>query len=253
MLQEFMLQEVTAVTSVNDAPTTFADEPRLITEPGRAARVAALAEPVLAGLGYRLVRVRISGAAGCTVQIMAERPDGTMAIEDCEAASRALSPVLDAADPIESAYQLEISSPGIDRPLVRHSDFDRYAGHVAQVEMTVPVDGRRRFRGQLLGTEGEAVRIRRNDATPDGIDDLLRIDNMMDAKLVLTDALIAQSLRRSKHGERETRGPDNGNHAPQKTYDHQTRRKHQTNTGHQTRHGHAAPEQDQPASQLKGD
>src|ERR1700689_1644286 len=165
-----MLQEFKAVTSMNDAPTTFAAEPRLTPEPGRAARVAALAEPVLAGLGYRLVRVRISGSAGCTVQIMAERPDGTMAIEDCEAASRALSPVLDVADPIEGAYQLEISSPGIDRPLVRHSDFDRYAGHVAQVEMTVPVDGRRRFRGQLLGTEGDNVRIRRSDATPDGDD-----------------------------------------------------------------------------------
>jgi ribosome maturation factor RimP len=254
-----MLQEFTALTNMNDALTTFADEPRLITEPGRAARVAALAEPVLAGLGYRLVRVRLSGAAGCTVQIMAERPDGTMAIEDCEAASRALSPVLDVADPIEGAYQLEISSPGIDRPLVRHSDFDRYAGHVAQVEMTVPVDGRRRFRGQLLGTEGESVRIRRSDATPDGAEDVLRIDDMMEAKLVLTDALIAQSLRRSKRGERETRGPDNGKHAPQKTYNHQTRRKHQTNTGHQTRpeyqtsHGHAAPEQDQSASQFKGD
>ena len=82
-----MLQEFKAVTSMNDAPTTFAGEPRLIIEPGRAARVAALAEPVLAGLGYRLVRVRISGSAGCTVQIMAERPDGTLSIEDCEAAS----------------------------------------------------------------------------------------------------------------------------------------------------------------------
>jgi ribosome maturation factor RimP len=231
---------------MNDAPTSFADEPRLITEPGRAARVAALAEPVLAGLGYRLVRVRVSGAAGCTVQIMAERPDGTMEIEDCRAASRALSAVLDAADPIEGAYQLEISSPGIDRPLVRHSDFDRYAGHVAQVEMTVPVDGRRRFRGQLLGTEGDAARIRRGDAT-DGTDDLLRIDDMMEAKLVLTDALISESLRRSKRGNRDTREPDNGKHAPHKTYNHQTR--HQ----HQTRHGHAAPEQNQPASQFKGD
>jgi ribosome maturation factor RimP len=188
----------------DDALTTFADEPRLIIEPGRAARVAALAEPVLAGLGYRLVRVRISGAAGCTVQIMAERPDGTMAIEDCEAASRALSPVLDVADPIEGAYQLEISSPGIDRPLVRHSDFDRYAGHVAQVEMNVPIDGRRRFRGQLLGTEGDAVRIRRSDAA-DGTDDVLPIDNMMEAKLVLTDALISESLRRSKRARRKRR------------------------------------------------
>jgi ribosome maturation factor RimP len=249
-----MLQEFKAVMNMNDAPTTFADEPRLITEPGRAARVAALAEPVLAGLGYRLVRVRISGSAGCTVQIMAERPDGTMAIEDCEAASRALSPVLDVADPIEGAYQLEISSPGIDRPLVRLSDFDRYAGHVAQVEMTVPVDGRRRFRGQLLGTEGDSVRVRRNDAPPDGAEDLLRIDDMMEAKLVLTDALISQSLRRSKHGERETHGPGNGNHTPQQTrYEHQTRHKHQTRHQHETRHGHAALEQDQPASQLKGD
>jgi ribosome maturation factor RimP len=183
-----------------------------------------------------------------------------MAIEDCEAASRALSPVLDVADPIESAYQLEISSPGIDRPLVRHSDFDRYAGHVAQVEMTVPVYGRRRFRGLLLGTEGEAARIRRGDATPDGADDLLRIDDMMEAKLMLTDALISQSLRRSKHGERETRGPDNANHAPQQTryehqakHNHRTRLKHQTRHGHQTKHGTAALEQDQLASQLKGD
>src|SRR5271166_790152 len=162
-----MLQEFKAVTSMNDAPTTFADEPRLITEPGRAARVAAVAEPVLADLGYRLVRVRISAAAGCTVQIMAERPDGSLAIEDCEAASRALAPVLDAADPIESAYRLEISSPGIDRPLVRRSDFDRHAGHQIKVEMATAFAGRRRFRGLLLGTEGDAARVRRNDAAPE--------------------------------------------------------------------------------------
>ena len=140
---------------MDDRPTAFAEEPRLIIEPGRAARVAAIAEPVLAGLGYRLVRVRVSAAAGCTVQIMAERPDGTMAIEDCEATSRALSPVLDASDPIEGAYRLEVSSPGIDRPLVRRSDFDRYAGHIAHVEMLAPIDGRKRFRGELLGTQGD--------------------------------------------------------------------------------------------------
>ena len=143
---------------MDDRPTAFAEEPRLITEPGRAARVAALAEPVLADLGYRLVRVRVSGAAGCTVQIMAERPDGSMAIEDCEAASRALSPVFDATDPIEGAYRLEISSPGIDRPLVRRSDFDRYAGHVAHIEMLAPLDGRKRFRGELLGLKRLARR-----------------------------------------------------------------------------------------------
>lgn len=188
------------------AATRFADEPRLITEPGRAARVAALAEPVLAGLGYRLVRVRISGFAGCTVQIMAERPDGTMAIEDCEAVSRALSPVFDAADPIEGSYRLEISSPGIDRPLVRRSDFDRYAGHLAQVEMAVPIEGRRRFRGDLAGAEGDCVRLRCAAPGSELADVLLRIDDMTEARLVLTDALVAQALRRSKQDERRSKG-----------------------------------------------
>ena len=175
----------------------FTQEPRLITEPGRAARVAALAEPVLAGLGYRLVRVRITGFAGCTVQIMAERPDGTMTIEDCELASRALSPVFDVADPVEGSYRLEISSPGIDRPLVRRSDFDRYAGHIAQIEMQVPIEGRRRFRGELSGTEGEYARIRCDAAS----DTLLRIDDIMEAKLMLTDALISEALRKSKQNQ----------------------------------------------------
>ncbi len=195
--------------AVTFANATFADEPRLITEPGRAARVAALVEPVLGELGYRLVRVRISGLAGCTVQVMAERPDGTMSIEDCEAASRALSPVLDAADPIESSYRLEISSPGIERPLVRRSDFDRYAGQVAQVEMLAPVAGRRRFRGELNGTEGECVRLCCSDAAdPEAADVLLRIDDMIEARLVLTDALVSESLRRSKHVERHAKGAE---------------------------------------------
>ena len=187
---------------MDHGPANFADEKRLIVEPGRAARVAALAEPVLASLGYRLVRVRISGSSGCTVQIMAERPDGTMSIEDCEATSRALSPVLDATDPIEGAYRLEISSPGIDRPLVRRSDFDRYAGHVANVEMTAPIEGRRRFRGELRGTDGDCVRLLSGDAPAESGEILLRMDDMMEARLVLTDALIAEALRRSKHGER---------------------------------------------------
>jgi ribosome maturation factor RimP len=185
------------------ALANFADEPRLIIEPGRAARVAALVEPVLGSLGYRLVRVRISAFAGCTVQIMAERPDGSLSIEDCEAVSRALSPVLDVADPIESAYHLEISSPGIDRPLVRRSDFDRYAGYIAHVEMQAPVDGRRRFRGELIGTEGDSARIRYESNADESTDALLRIDDMMEAKLVLTDALIAQSLRKSKQSQRK--------------------------------------------------
>jgi ribosome maturation factor RimP len=205
---------------MDDRPANFADEKRLLIEPGRAARVAALAEPVLASLGYRLVRVRISGLAGCTVQIMAERPDGTMSIEDCETASRALSPVLDAADPIESAYQLEISSPGIDRPLVRRSDFDRYAGQIAQVEMTAPIEGRRRFRGQLGGTNGDCVRLRSNDTLADSAEILLRIDDMMEARLVLTDALLAEALRRSKHNERANSANGAPARAPARRYKH---------------------------------
>jgi ribosome maturation factor RimP len=189
---------------MDDRPTTFTDEPRLITEPGRAARLAAIAEPVLAELGYRLVRVRVSAAEGCTVQIMAERPDGTLAIEDCELASRTLSPVLDANDPIESAYRLEISSPGIDRPLVRRSDFDRYAGHVARIEMLAPIGGRRRFRGEILGTQGDGVRLRTDEPAVDETSEvLLTIEDMMEARLVLTDELISQSLRRSKRDQRK--------------------------------------------------
>jgi ribosome maturation factor RimP len=178
-------------------------ERRIIVESGLAARVAALVEPVLEGLGYRLVRVRVSGLDGCTVQVMTERPDGSMTIDDCEAASRALSPVLDAADPVDRAYRLELSSPGLDRPLVRRSDFERYAGHVVKIEMAAPVEGRKRFRGQLLGAEGDAARIRRDDAPAgEAADVLLPIEEMAEAKLVLTDALVAESLRRSKEAER---------------------------------------------------
>ena len=191
---------------MDESLTGFADEPRLIAEPGRAARVAVLAEPVLADLGYRLVRVRISGSAGCTVQIMAERPDGTLAIEDCEAASRALSPVLDVADPIDGAYRLEISSPGIDRPLVRRSDFERYAGHLVKIEMAVAHQGRKRFRGTLGGVEGDAVHLHRDDIRAgEDVDVLLVMEDIADARLVLTDELIAESMRRGKAAERELR------------------------------------------------
>ena len=121
-------------------------EPRLIAETGLAARVAAVAEPVIDNLGFRIVRVRTSGMSGFTLQIMAERPDGSMSIEDCEMLSRALSPVLDVEDLIDSAYRLEVSSPGIDRPLVRRSDFERFAGYVVKLELSVVRDGRRRER-----------------------------------------------------------------------------------------------------------
>jgi ribosome maturation factor RimP len=181
-------------------------EPRLITEPGLAARVAAVAEPVLTGLGYRLVRVRVSALSGCTVQIMAERPDGTMAIEGCEAISRALSPVLDAADPVDRAYHLEVSSPGIDRPLVRRSDFERYAGHLAKIEMDVAIDGRKRFRGVLIGTDGDAARLRCDEVAQEAGEVALPIADMAEARLVLTDALVTESLRRGKAAEREAHG-----------------------------------------------
>jgi ribosome maturation factor RimP len=180
-------------------------EPRLIAETGIAARIAALAEPVLMDLGFRLVRVHVSGLDGCTVQVMAERPDGSMAIEECEALSRALSPVLDVTDPVDRAYRLEISSPGLDRPLARRSDFERHAGRIVKVELSVSREGQRRFRGVLLGVEGDAVRIR-VDRAPDRQDAvLLRFEDIDTAKLVLTDDLVAASLRRGKSAERAAR------------------------------------------------
>ncbi len=180
------------------------DEPRLVVEPGVAARVSAVVAPVLQGMGYRLVRIKVSGEAGCTVQIMAERPDGSMQIEDCEAISKALSPVLDIADPIDKAYRLEISSPGIDRPLVRRSDFERHAGHLVKIEMAVAHQGRKRFRGTLRGVKDNAVRLHRDDVqNEDDSEVLLVMEDIADARLVLTDELIAESMRRGKMAERE--------------------------------------------------
>ncbi len=187
------------------------DEPRLIEDAGVAARVAAIIEPSLKGIGYRLVRVRVTGHNGCTVQIMAERPDGTMTVSDCETVSRAVSPVLDADDPIDKAYHLEISSPGIDRPLVRVSDFERWAGHEAKIEMRVPVNGRKRFRGIVLGVENGAAVMQRLDPKPD--EDarvLLPIRDIEQAGLSLTDELIRESLRRDKAAREAagTKDPD---------------------------------------------
>lgn len=173
-----MIPDMTDPT-VGSVDADLLAEPRLVVEPGVAARVAAVAAPVLQGMGYRLVRIKVTGEAGCTVQVMAERPDGSMQIEDCEAVSRALSPVLDVADPIDRAYRLEISSPGIDRPLVRRSDFERYAGHLVKVEMAVAHLGRKRFRGMLNGVEGDRVRLQRDDARADeNADVLLTMEDM---------------------------------------------------------------------------
>ncbi|MFY9698201.1 MAG: ribosome maturation factor RimP [Rhodoplanes sp.] len=185
--------------------TNGLNEPRLIAESGLAARVAHIVEPALADLGYRLVRVRVSGLDGCTVQIMAERPDGTMQIEDCEAASRALSPLLDVADPLDRSYRLEISSPGIDRPLVRRSDFERHIGREVKVEMANAIEGRRRFRGLLTGVDGQSARIHIEGASGEPREASLPIEQMLEAKLVLTDDLIAESLRRGKTEDRQAR------------------------------------------------
>ena len=173
------------------------DEPRLITETGVAARVAAVVEPTLADLGLRLVRVKVSAANGCTVQIMAERPDGTMSVEDCERASRAVSPVLDLEDPVPGAYNLEVSSPGIDRPLVRAGDFERWAGHEAKIELSLPLNGRKRFRGVIRGVEGETALLHLPDVKA-GEEPVARLPlaDIGEARLVLTDELVRESLRR---------------------------------------------------------
>ena len=185
------------------------DEARLIDDAGQSERVGRIAAPVLRDLGFRLVRVKISSAAGATVQIMAERPDGAMSIDDCERVSQALSPVLDVEDPIAQAYRLEISSPGIDRPLVRESDFRRAVGHEARIEMAQPIDGRRRFRGLIeaveRGPDGSAARLAvvADDKTEERV--VLAIRDMSEARLVLTEALIRAALRREKAAVREAR------------------------------------------------
>jgi ribosome maturation factor RimP len=182
-----------------------ADERRFLIETGVAARVAAIVEPVLADLGFRLVRAKVSGLNGCTVQIMAERPDGTMTVEGCERISRALSPVLDLEDPIERAYNLEVSSPGIDRPLVRAGDFDRWAGHEVKIEMAVPVDGRKRYRGLIEGVEGDRVAIRLPDVK-EGEERMVRLPlgDLGEARLRLAKGRLALPLRlRRGFGRRE--------------------------------------------------
>lgn len=161
--------------------------------------MAALAEPVIEDLGFRLVRVKSSGRNGFTLQIMAERPDGTIGVDDCEQISRNLAPVLDAEDPVDRAYHLEVSSPGIDRPLVRRSDFERWAGHVAKIELSEGHDGRRRFRGLLLGLKDDTFGIRLDGVAAGEPDTVwVPLALLSDARLVLTDDLIAASFKAAK-------------------------------------------------------
>ena len=175
------------------------DEARLVTESGQEARVAHIIEPVLAGLGYRLVRVRLSRMNGLTLQVMAERPHGTMGIEECEEVSKAISPVLDIEDPIKSAYNLEVSSPGIDRPLVRASDFVTWAGHVARVETRSLIGGRKRFKGRIASSAGGTLVLERDDAGPgEDAKYAVPLAEIADAKLTLSEDLIREALRRDK-------------------------------------------------------
>jgi ribosome maturation factor RimP len=166
-------------------------------------RLAAIVAPVAEGMGFQLVRLRLMGGKRITLQIMAERADGSMEVEDCAKLSRALSAVLDVEDPIEREYTLEVSSPGIDRPLTRLADFDRWEGYEARLETTELIDGRKRFKGILAGTEGTEVLIELDDPNIDGPVGL-EFDWLADAKLVLTDELIAESLRARKHAFDET-------------------------------------------------
>ncbi len=196
-------------------PVEGLDEARLIQDSGASEPVSRIAAPVLRDLGYRLVRVKVSSAAGATIQIMAERPDGTMAIEDCERVSVALSPVFDVEEPMAQAYRLEISSPGIDRPLVRESDFARAVGHEARVEMAVAINGRKRFRGRLMsvapGPDGPAAKMTliADDKSESEVE--LPIRAMAEARLVLTDDLIRAALRREKAALKDARrGPGRG-------------------------------------------
>lgn len=171
---------------------------RLIRESGLDARIAHIVEPLIADLGYQLVRVRISGLNGMTVQIMAELPDGTMTVKGCERISRELSPVLDVEDPISREYHLEVSSPGIDRPLTRAADFEIHTGQEVKIEMAVAVRGRKRYRGVLLGLREGKIGMRLDDGGAAVAMDAgeagevwLPAADMAEAKLVLTDALIA--------------------------------------------------------------
>ncbi|WP_313618616.1 ribosome maturation factor RimP [Agrobacterium sp.] len=177
-------------------------EPRLITETGVDRRIAEIVEPVLTGMGFVLVRVRLSSQNGSTLQIMAERQDGTMNVEDCEAVSMAVSPVLDVEDPVEKAYHLEVSSPGIDRPLVRKSDFSRWQGHLVKVETSILVDNRKRFRGKIAEVGADGFTVER-DQIGYGEEPTVVIpfNALSDAKLVLTDDLIRDALKADKQAK----------------------------------------------------
>jgi len=174
-------------------------EPRLIVETGLDRRVADIIEPSIEQIGYRLVRVRLLAQNGATLQIMCERPDGTMTVEDCEKVSMAVSPVLDVEDPIDKAYHLEISSPGIDRPMVRKSDFSRWLGHLLKCETSILVDGRKRFRGKIVSADENGFTLERDQPAPeDQPTVVIPFTALAEGKLILTDELIRDALAADK-------------------------------------------------------
>jgi len=156
-------------------------------------KIKAIVEPVVESMGFELVRVTFGGQGRPRLQIMAERADGTMTVDDCASLSQELSAVLDVEDPIESDYVLEVSSPGIDRPLTRRKDFERWAGFEAKLEMRTPIEGRRRFTGRLKGLDGERVILRVDDGEVG-----LPLEEVQKAKLVMTDDLIDSAGRKSR-------------------------------------------------------
>lgn len=179
--------------------TEIENEPRIIVETGTDRRIAEIIEPVLVGMGFKLVRVRLMNQNGLTLQVMAERNDGTMTVNDCEAVSMAISPALDVEDPVDKAYHLEVSSPGIDRPMVRKSDFGRWVGHIVKCETSVLVDNRKRFRGKIADVDDEGFVLER-DQIAYGEEPRVKIPfvALAEAKLILTDDLIRDALKADK-------------------------------------------------------
>jgi len=167
------------------------NEKRYVKETGLETRIARIVEPVANDLGYSLVRVKVTQENGCTLQIMAEDKDGRFTITDCERLSKDVSPVLDVEDPIDREYHLEVSSPGIDRPLVRARDYRTYLGHEAKVELGDALDGRKRFRGLIEAVTDDTVTIRLPDAPKDtDPNHVLPLSAIAEAKLVMTDKLL---------------------------------------------------------------
>lgn len=202
------MEQDQATAKHEQAAHSQAPAERFLRETGPAAEIAALAEPVLEDMGFRLVRVVMSRRDGGTIQIMADRPGGSINVDDCADISRRLSPLLDAHDPIEGRYFLEVSSPGIDRILVRPSDFEDWAGYEVKVELKELIDGRRRFRGILEGYADGEMRLEvKLDETGEPQIIGIPVGLIDDAKLVLTDELIRASLAKAKsHGQKWAEG-----------------------------------------------